>query len=69
MAQAPDTPEPTDVIDPADLIQAQVDQLTSEIEQLQERLMDLYAKLSLMENQARAIRRNIRRASVYRRRR
>jgi hypothetical protein len=60
MAQAPD------ILDPADLIQAQVDQLMSEIEQLQERLMDLHVKLSLMENQARTIRRNIRRASVYR---
>jgi hypothetical protein len=39
-----------------------------EIKQLQERLMDVYAKLSLMENQAGAIRRDIRRASVYRRR-
>jgi hypothetical protein len=68
MAQAPDN------LDPADLIRAQVDQLVWEVDQLlleieqaQERMLSLEAKLSLMEDQAGSIRRDVRVASVYQR--
>jgi len=60
-AEAPNIP------DPAAIIQSQVDQLTVEIEQLQERLMDLYAKLSIMADKAETIWWDLRKASVCRR--
>jgi hypothetical protein len=63
-----------DTLDPTDIIKAQFDQLVWEIDQLllvieqaQERMLSLEAKLSLMEDQAGSIRWDVRTASVYRR--
>jgi len=60
--------------DVSDIIKAQIDQLVwdidqllLEIEQARERLLSLDAKLSLMEDQAGLIRRDVRVASVYER--
>jgi hypothetical protein len=60
--------------DVSDIIKAQIDQLVWEIDQLlleieqaRERLLSLDAKLSLMEDQAGLIRRDVRVASVYER--
>jgi hypothetical protein len=52
-------------LDVSDIVQSQIEQLVRKIEQLQERLLALYAKLSLMEDQAGLIRRDTRAASVY----
>jgi hypothetical protein len=56
--------QPPDVLDD---VQSQIEPLMQQIELLQERLLSLYAKLSLMEDQAGLIRRDMRTASVYRR--
>jgi hypothetical protein len=68
MAQAPDNLDPTDLITAQfEQLGNEIDQLLLEIEQAEERLLSLEAKLSLMEDQAGAIRWDVRTASVYRR--
>jgi hypothetical protein len=61
-------PGVSDIVkDQFDQLVWEIDPLLLEIEQAQERLLSLDAKLSLMEDQAGLIRRDVRMASLYQR--